>query len=183
MSPPDEPIEAGAKAFLPKGAALVAPPGRTLVWGLMALALVLNLSPWPDHLQWLAPDFVLLVLLYWSIRTPHLAGLGVAFLAGLIVDVERGMHLGLNALAFTAAAFVVLRLRRRLERFGPAGQALHLAPLLVAKEALVLVLGLGFGHGDADWRWLAGGVVMALLWLPLAWLLDRVIGRAAGPAE
>jgi hypothetical protein len=43
---------------------------------------------------------------------------------------------------------------------------------------LVLALGLMMGRGDADWRWLAAGVAAALLWAPLAWLLDRVTSQA-----
>lgn len=169
------------KAFLPKGAEMVAPPTRSRVWGLMALALALNLSPWPDAARWLVPDFTLMVLLYWSIRAPRLAGLGTACLLGLVVDVERGLHLGLNALAYCAAAFLVLMLQRRLENFDVPRQNLQLAPALLGKEALVLALGLLFGHGEADWRWLASGAVSVALWTPMAWLLDRMTGRPVEP--
>jgi rod shape-determining protein MreD len=169
------------KSFLPKGAELVAPPSRARVLGLLALSLTLNLSPWPDGLRWLMPDFTFMVLLYWHIRAPRLAGLGLAFLLGIVMDVVRGLHMGLNALAYCTAAFVVLMLQRRLENFDTPRQNLQLAPLLLGKEALVITLGLLFGHGDADWRWLAGGVVAALLWTPMAWLLDRLSGRPTKP--
>ena len=169
------------KAFLPKGAEMVSPPTRVKVWGLLALALALNLSPWPDVVRWLVPDFTLVVLLYWSIRAPRLAGLGTACVLGLVVDVARGLHLGLNALAYCAAAFVVLMLQRRLENFDAPRQTLQLVPVLIGKEALVLTLGLLFGHGEADWRTLASGVMAALLWTPMAWLLDRLTGRPVEP--
>ncbi len=165
------------KSFLPKGAELAVPPSRAKVLALLGVGLALNLSPWPDSVNWLVPDFALMVLLYWNIRMPRFAGLGMAFLLGLLVDVIRGLHMGLNALAYCAAAFVVLLLQRRLENFDVPRQNLHLVPLLVGKEALVLTLGLMFGHGEADWRWLAGGVLAALLWTPMAWLLDRLTGR------
>ncbi|MCP5278888.1 MAG: rod shape-determining protein MreD [Thiobacillus sp.] len=165
------------KSFLPKGAELIVPPNRTKVLGLLALGLALNLSPWPDSVRWLIPDFAFMVLLYWNIRMPRLAGLGMAFILGIVMDVVRGLHMGLNALAYCTAAFVVLMLQRRLENFDAPRQNLQLAPLLLGKEALVIALGLLFGHGDADWRWLAGGVVAALLWTPMAWLLDRLTGR------
>jgi rod shape-determining protein MreD len=169
------------KSFLPKGAELAVPPSRAKVIGLLGVALALNLSPWPDGMRWLVPDFTLMVLLYWNIRMPRFAGLGLAFLLGLLVDVIRGLHMGLNALAYCAAAFVVLLLHRRLENFDVPGQNLQLAPLLVGKEALVLTLGLIFGHGQADWRWLGGGILAALLWTPMAWLLDRLTGRPTQP--
>lgn len=170
------------KSFLPKGAELIVPPSRTKVLGLLGIGLALNLSPWPDAVRWLVPDFALMVLLYWNIRMPRLAGLGMAFLLGLVMDVVRGLHMGLNALAYCVAAFVVLMLQRRLENFDAPRQNLQLAPLLMGKEALVITLGLMFGHGEADWRWLAGGAVAALLWTPMAWLLDRLTGRPTEPA-
>jgi rod shape-determining protein MreD len=171
------------KAFLPKGAEVAEPPGRLKVWGLIGLGLAMNLSPWPDEVRWLVPDFALMALIYWHIHMPRLAGLGAAFLLGLVVDVVRGVHMGLNALAYCAAAFVVLLVRRRLEKFDAPRQTLQLAPVFVGKEALVLTLGLWFGHGQADWRWLAGGVLATLLWTPLCWVLDRVTGRPAAPTE
>jgi rod shape-determining protein MreD len=172
------------KSFLPKGAELVAPPSAAKVLGLLALGLALNLSPWPDSARWLVPDFAFMVLLYWNIRVPRLAGVGMAFILGLVMDVVRGLHMGLNALAYCTAAFVVLMLQRRLENFDAPRQNLQLAPLLIGKEALVITLGLAFGHGEADWRWLAGGMVAALLWTPMAWLVDRLTGRPLQtPAE
>ena len=171
------------KPFLPKGSELVAPPTRTKVMVSLLAALALNLSPWPNSAHWLVPDFALMVLLYWNIRAPRLAGVGTAFILGLIVDVSRGLHMGLNALAYCAAAFVVLMLQRRLENFDAPRQNLQLAPVLVGKEFLVLTLGLMFGHGDADWRWLAAGVTAALLWTPMAWLLDLLTGRPVEPTQ
>ncbi|MEW5771558.1 MAG: rod shape-determining protein MreD [Pseudomonadota bacterium] len=171
------------KHFLPKGSVLVAPPSRPKVYALLALALAFNLSPWPDAARWLVPDFTLMALLYWNIRAPRLAGLGTAFLLGLLIDVSRGLHMGLNALAYCAAAFVVLLLQRRLENFDAPRQNLHLVPVLLGKELLVLTLGLAFGHGDADWRWLAAGVTAVLLWTPMAWLFDLLTGRPLEPPQ
>lgn len=166
-----------SRPLLLQGAELVAPPTRTRVWGSLLLALMATLAPWDDRMLWLAPDLTLMVLLYWNIHSPRLAGLGMAFLLGLVADVAHGVFLGLNALAYCAAAVVVLTVRRRLEGFEPLRQMPQLAPVLIGKEALVLGIGVLIGRGQADWRWLAAGVVASLLWLPLAWSLDRLTGR------
>ncbi len=172
----------GARPLLPQGAELAAPPSHGKVMASLFAALCLSLLPWADGLRWLLPDLTLMVLLYWCIHAPRLVGLGLAFALGLVTDVAHGLLLGLDALAYCAAAFVVLSLQKRLEGFDAARQTLQLAPLLLGKEALVLTLGLAFSRGDADWRYLASGVLAVVLWLPLAMLLDRITGRPA-PAE
>lgn len=173
---PDTPL-------LPQGAVLVAPPSRTKVYASLALALAATLLPWSDQIRWLVPDFTLMVLLYWSIRSPRLAGVGAAFALGLITDVARGVLMGLNALAFCIATFVILMVQRRLEGFDAPRQSLQVAPILLGKEVLVLAMGLMMGLGDADWRWLGAGLLAALLWLPLSLLLDRISGRPSQPVE
>lgn len=172
-----------AKPLLPQGAELPAPASRGKVHATLLAALALTLLPWADGIHWLIPDFTLMVLLYWCIHTPRLAGLSMAFALGLATDVAHGVLLGLHALAYCSAAFVVLFLHRRLERFPATAQALQLGPLLLAKEGLVLVIGLAIGRGEADWRYLAAGLLAALLWLPTALLLNRLCGRPDQPAQ
>jgi rod shape-determining protein MreD len=172
-----------AKPLLPQGAELAAPASRTKVYATLLAALSLTLLPWADGIRWLVPDFTLMVLLYWCIHAPRISGLGSAFTFGLVTDVAHGVLLGLNALAYCAAAFVVLLLHRRLEGFAPPAQSLQLAPLFLGKEALVLTLGLAVTRGEADWRYLAAGLVAATLWLPLAMLLNHVTGRPVPEPE
>lgn len=172
-----------AKPLLPQGAELPLPASRSKINATLALALALTLLPWADGIRWLVPDFTLMVLLYWCIHTPRIAGLGMAFALGLVTDVAHGVLLGLHALAYCGAAFVVLLLHRRLERFAVAAQALQLGPLLFVKEVLVLTVGLAVGRGEADWRYLAAGLLAALLWLPAALLLNRLCGRPDRPAH
>lgn len=161
----------------PRGPQLIAPASARLVYGSLALAFMLGLLPWPVGWRWLVPDFTFLVLLYWNIHSPHRAGLGLAFVLGLLTDAARGMLFGIHALVYVAAAFVALSVRRRLENFLPPGQALQLAPLFLGKELTVLLLGLALGQAVIDWWHLAAGPMAALLWLPACLLLHRLGGR------
>jgi rod shape-determining protein MreD len=169
----DQPV----KPLLLQGAELLVPPTPAKVYGSLLVALILSLLPWHDRLLWLVPDFVLMVLIYWAIFAPRRAGLGLAFLLGLLADVAHGALMGLNALAYCAAAMVTLAVSRRLEKFDVPRRSAQVAPILIGKELLLLLLGISFGQGQPDWRWLAAGATAALLWLPMAWLLDRLTGR------
>ena len=94
--------------LLPQGAELTHPPTRAKVYISLLLAFSLTLLPWMEQIRWLVPDFTLMLLLYWNIRAPRLAGIGMAFSLGLLTDVARGVLFGLNALAYCAATFIVL---------------------------------------------------------------------------
>lgn len=164
------------KPLVPQGPQLLAPPTRRLVYASLALAFLAAQLPWPRELLWLVPDFTLVVLCYWLIHAPHAAGLGLACGLGLLADAALGGLMGQHGLTYTLAGFAVLNLRRRLENFQVAGRALHLAPIFLAQQALILALGLLFDRPEVDWRYLAAGVTAALCWIPLAHLFDRLTG-------
>jgi rod shape-determining protein MreD len=163
----------------PRGPQLVAPPGPHMVYGSLALAFLFTLLPWPSWAFWLVPDFTLMVLVYWNIQAPLRAGLGVAFVLGLLTDASHGVLFGLYALTYVSSAFVTLHLRRRLENFRPLGQALQIGPVFIVQQLAVLLLGLAAGHIPVDWWQVTSGVMATLLWLPLCLLLNHATGRQA----
>lgn len=164
------------KPLVPQGPQLIAPASARLVFGSLALAYLCTLLPWPREILWLVPDFTLVVLLYWLIHAPHLAGLGLAMTLGLLTDATLGGLMGQHALTYIVTAFITINLRRRLDNFEVAGRALHLAPIVLGQQLLLLLLGLAFGLPDSDWRYLAAGVSATLCWMPLAHLFDRLTG-------
>lgn len=166
-----------SKPLLLQGTAIVAPPSLHVVALSLTLGFLLTLLPWPMAGRWLVPDFTLMVLLYWHIHLPRPVGIGMAFLFGLLSDAASGALIGQHALTYALTAFIVLNLRRRLEAFPPLGRSLQLAPVFIGQAGLMLLLGLLFGRQVSDWRYLAAGVTAALLWLPLAFLLDALTGR------
>src|SRR5258708_18189748 len=63
---------------------------RRLPMALSALvALALAVLPLPSMLEALRPDFLVLVVFYWSIELPRAGGLTLAFMAG---PAPRGVH-------------------------------------------------------------------------------------------
>src|SRR5580658_6071817 len=75
---------------------------RRLPMTLSALvALALAVLPLPSVLEVFRPDFLVLVVLYWSIESPRAGGLTLAFMSGLALDVLQGVVLGQHALALT----------------------------------------------------------------------------------
>lgn len=134
--------------------------------------LTLNLLPLSDLIVLLRPDFLLLVLLYWIIYHPMRVNIGTAWLMGLVVDVAYGNLLGQYALAYALTAFFSLGLRRRVLMFPLWQQALHILPLLMLMQTIVLLIKLS---GGAPWPGPAlylSSVFGAVLWLWLPPLLQ-----------
>lgn len=133
------------------------------------VALLLNFLPtsaWP----WM-PDWVALVLIFWSIREPRRVGMGVAFLLGLIMDVADASLLGQHALAYVAVSYTAAAISRRLLWFPLAQQALHVLPLLLIVQGIQFVVRAMPGIVLPGLSYFVGPFVGAALWVPLTFVL------------
>ena len=84
------------------------------------LGLILSVLPLPHWLNIGRPDFLVIVVLYWSIMVPRAGGLMLAFFAGLLLDAFKGVVLGQNALALCLASYLAIKLHLRVRIFpGP----------------------------------------------------------------
>jgi rod shape-determining protein MreD len=148
---------------------ILLPARASTIVASFALALLLNFLPWRDLR--LVPDFVALVLAFWCVRQPRLVGIGVAWTLGLLTDAGNGVLLGQHALAYSLLAFLAIWLSRRILWFGAGLQALHIALILVAAQAMAVLVRLAAGDPFPGWSVFAGPAFGALLWPLVSWLL------------
>jgi rod shape-determining protein MreD len=134
-------------------------------------AYLLSVLPWSG--QWLLarPDFVLLVLIFWTLHEPRSIGQGIAFALGLLVDVSDSMLLGQHAFAYVIAVFLAQIFRVRIVAFGLGEQTLHLLGLTVAASAVMLLLNLLLGADFPGIAFFVSPVLTALLWPLASWIL------------
>ncbi|HXA46189.1 MAG TPA: rod shape-determining protein MreD [Burkholderiaceae bacterium] len=135
----------------------------------LAVAFMLNLLPWG---HWIGvPDFVALVLIFWSIHQPRRVGIGVAFFMGLLMDVHDAALLGENALAYTLLTYFAITIHRRVLWFPVGTQTVHVLPLLLSAKAAQLVVRLIVSGKFPGWLYFIDSVVAAALWPIATWLL------------
>lgn len=135
----------------------------------LILALLANLLPtayWPG-----VPDWVALILCFWSVREPRRVGMGWAFVLGLAMDVADGAVLGQHCFAYVLLAFVASSLSRRILWFPLAQQALQVLPLLIGAQAVQMLMRVVTGGDFPGWGYLIGPLFAALLWIPGTFLL------------
>ncbi|MDX9699137.1 MAG: rod shape-determining protein MreD [Rhodocyclaceae bacterium] len=137
----------------------------------VSLILALGLSYIPVGRTPGVPDWVALVLAFWSIREPRRVGMGTAFVFGVLIDIGHGAAMGQHALAYVLLSFLAATVSRRLLWFSPVQQALHLLPLLMLSQAVMVAVRLIAGAEFPGWWYFASSLSGALLWAPLSFLL------------
>ena len=158
-----------ANSMTPQELLLPVRPGFILLT--LVLALLANLLPWSGWTAWLAPDFVALLVLYWCIHEPRKFGFLTAWLLGLMMDIADGSLFGQHALAYVILAYAGTFLHRRVQRFSMAPQILHVIPLLLLTDLVVLLVRALAGADFPGLPYSLGSFVGAALWPLLTRLL------------
>ena len=124
------------------------------------LSYLLNLSL--SRYAW-TPDFLALSMVFWVVHQPRRVGMTVAFVCGILMDVHNGSVLGQQALVYVILTYCAFSLHRRLPWFNLVGQALHVLPLLLLAQMIVLLFRLWFDGLWSGFGWFLQSVAGAIL--------------------
>lgn len=134
-------------------------------------ALIVNFLPWSEPLLAVKPDFVALVVLYWCIQQPRKVGFAAAWLMGLTMDIADGSLLGQHALAYSVLAYAGIVLHRRVLMFTMRNQILHVIPILLLNDLIVLVIRKLAGADFPGSGYFVGSLFAGALWPVMCFLL------------
>ena len=137
----------------------------------LVLAALLNVVPWSGWAMWVRPDLVALVVLYWCIWQPRRIGFATALLLGLLMDVADGALFGQHALAYSILAYAGIVLHRRVRMFTLTPQVVHVIPLLLLNDVIVLAIRGLAGADFPGYRYFIGSFVGGALWPLISVLL------------
>ncbi|MBA4254883.1 MAG: rod shape-determining protein MreD [Polaromonas sp.] len=160
------------------GKPLLLPASPWFIWSSLVAALALNMllnMGLLGRAAW-TPDLLALTLVFWGVHQPQRVSVGLAFAFGLAMDVHHTALLGQHAFAYTALGFMAAAIHRRLLWFPIPVQALHVVPLFVVAQALVVLIRLISGSGFVGWSVALSPLLTALLW-PVASLVLLVPQR------
>lgn len=147
---------------------------RSVLVSAVSLALMLSLAvvPLPRMIAPFRPDWVAVVLLYWSLMAPRRFSLLTAFWMGVALDTLTGSLLGQHALALLVIVYVAERFHLRLRVFPVSQLALTVLILLGLYEFILFwVDGVAGRTVPLIERW-APPLTGTLAWLALLGLLD-----------
>ncbi len=147
------------------------PAGAGVVFVSFVGAYVLTLLPWTGTWLLARPDFVLLVLLFWTVHQPRSVGQGIAFGLGLLMDVSDSVLLGQHAFAYVLAVYGAQVLRVRILSFHLPEQTLHVLGLTLVSASAMLLLNLLLGADFPGLAFFLSPALTALAWGPVTWVL------------
>lgn len=139
-------------------------------------ALMFTMIPWPEWARFIAPYWVVMVVIYWVMALPQRIGVGIAWIAGLVLDVAVGTLLGQHALALAVVAYMTLNLHQRLRVFPLWQQAIVVFFFCVMYSVINLWVRGITGTAPALWTVLLPSFTTALLW-PLGFVVLRFMRR------
>ena len=141
----------------------------TIIFGLFLTLITLPLG-------YYAPEWMLLVVVYWAIAIPSNNKMILAFLSGIIVDIVFGQALGVSSLFYVVLIYLILRLYNSLRYMTIAQQAVVLFFFILIKQHLLIWLYYIIDRNIDYQALLIGSVISAFVW-PLIYYTLRFVRR------
>ena len=154
---------------------------KTLRIGLITIicAFMLDIMPLPDWAIVYRPDWVTLVLIYWSMTLPSRIGVTMAWFAGLLLDVSYGTLMGQHAVGLVLVIYVIHLQHQRLRMASLLQQAIVIFFLLLIKQLLALWVDGMLGRAPDNWLYFMPTITSTFLW-PWTYLILRDLQRKFG---
>lgn len=144
----------------------------------LVIGLILMILPLPDWVQVYRPNWVALILIYWSMALPDRVGLFFAFFTGIVLDSAQGTLLGQHALGLILMVYLNSLFYQRIRVQAPMQQSLYVFVLLLIGQGIVAWVEGMLGRSAPTLSFFGGPFIGMLIW-PLVFVILRDIRRKA----
>ncbi len=143
------------------------------------MAMCLNILPLSNDIKALNPDWVLLVLIYWTLAVPERVGVFNAWVLGILVDVLTGRVFGMHGLIYALVNFTCIKFHRQLRHYPVLQQAIFVFVCLLFAQVLVFWIENVQGSMGLTWLfWMpvfTGTICWPFVFAGLRWV--RILGH------
>ena len=129
----------------------------TLVIGLMLTLMMLPFG-------YIAPEWILLINIYWAIALPSNTKMLLAFVSGFFVDIVLGQPLGISSLSYVIFIYIILSLYNSLRYMTVPQQMIVLFLLLIVKQHFYIWTFYMFGLNIDYLTLIISTLTTAVLW-------------------
>ena len=147
----------------------------TLFIGLMLSLIMLPLG-------YIAPEWILLINIYWAMALPSNKKMLMAFFSGFFVDIVLGQPLGISSLSYVVFIYIILSLYNSLRYMTVPQQMIVLLFLLIIKQHFFIWTFYMFGLDVGYQTLIIGSFTTAALW-PMIYFSLRFARRKWAVSE
>jgi len=140
----------------------------------LAIGLMLTLMMLP--FGYMAPEWILLINIYWAIALPSNTKMLLVFVSGFLVDIVLGHPLGISSLSYVIFIYIILSLYNSLRYMTVPQQMIMLFFLLMVKQHFFIWTFYMFGLDINYQTLIIGSFSTAALW-PLIYFSLRYARR------
>jgi rod shape-determining protein MreD len=137
------------------------------------IGIILQIIPMPPPIDLYRPDWLLLILVYWAMALPNRVSVGVAAIAGLILDILYGTALGVHSFALAIPIYLTCANYQRLRNYSMIQQAVTIFVLCLLYHLTVYWLQYWLTGIEFSWVFLRPAFTSILFWPWLFWLLRK----------
>lgn len=137
-------------------------------------ALVLQIMPMPSMVDLYRPDWVLLVLAYWTMALPNRVNIGVTFLCGIVLDLLLGTSMGVHSFAMCLAIYVLAANYQRLRNYSVWQQSMVIGVVTSLYHLVVFWLQHLLNDVYFQFEYLWPVVTSMVIWPWIFWFLRRL---------
>ena len=128
----------------------------------LLIGLILTLMMLP--LGYIAPEWILLINIYWAIALPSNTKMLLAFVSGFFVDIVLGQPLGISSLSYVIFIYIILSLYNSLRYMTVPQQMIVLFLLLIVKQHFYIWTFYMFGLNIDYLTLIISTLTTAVLW-------------------
>ena len=128
------------------------------------LGLILTLMFLP--VGYMAPEWLLLINIYWAIALPTNKKLPLAFISGYFVDILYGQVLGITSLTYVIFIYIILRLYNSLRYMTVTQQMIVISFFVLVKQHFFVWSNSVMGMDSEYFDLIISAVISGILWPP-----------------
>ena len=144
---------------------------------LLSILLGLILTQMILPVGYMAPEWLLLINIYWAIALPTNKKLILAFISGYFVDIMYGQVLGLTSLTYVVFIYIILRLYNSLRYMTVTQQMVVISFFILIKQHFFVWSNSVIGINSEYFDLMISTVISGILWLPTYYILRTIRRR------
>ncbi|AEP28504.1 rod shape-determining protein MreD [Brumicola nitratireducens] len=146
---------------------------QMLIPASIVVAFILQIMPMPASIDVYRPDWLLLILCYWTMALPNRVGVGATAVCGIVLDVLYGTSLGVHSFAMAIPVYLVAANYQRFRNYSVVQQAIMIFILSMLYHMVVYWLQYWLTGVQFRFEFLWPVITSVFLWPWLFWFLRR----------